>query len=116
MSPLSDADDFEPLPPVVAKDTVKDQWDDEDKEEVAVKESWEDEEKTPAVCLSCSFFLFYWWNMAYKPFWCFTQPKPKTEKKKKKKEGEVKGDASEHDKPLDDPLAEKLRQQRWFFF
>lgn len=42
---MSDADDFEPPPPVLSKGPLKDQWDDEDKEDEGIKESWEDEDK-----------------------------------------------------------------------
>lgn len=80
-----DAEDFEPPPPVVVKEPTKSQWDDEDKEEEELKESWEDEDKAKAAA------------------------NPKAEKKKSK---EGPKEVKEEDIPLDDPIAEKLRQQR----
>lgn len=78
-----DADDFTPLPPVLAKEEpkVKSQWDDEDAEE----ESKEEEKPKPTL----------------------QEPKPKVEKEKKKKETQ-----KASDEVLADPVAEKLRQQR----
>ncbi|KAH7276641.1 hypothetical protein KP509_39G015900 [Ceratopteris richardii] len=43
---LAESEDFVPLPPTIAKEQPKGQWDDEDAdEEEDVKESWDDEEK-----------------------------------------------------------------------
>eukprot|EP00271_Cylindrocystis_brebissonii_P011673 TRINITY_DN29578_c0_g1_i1.p1 TRINITY_DN29578_c0_g1~~TRINITY_DN29578_c0_g1_i1.p1 ORF type:complete len:225 (+),score=81.45 TRINITY_DN29578_c0_g1_i1:326-1000(+) len=88
MSDDWDADDFEPAAPIVPKEAVKGQWDDEDKEEETVKESWEDEGSQTAT-------------------------KAKAEKKEKKAKVEVKPkEAAVADEVLTDPLAEKMRQQR----
>lgn len=77
-----DAEDFTPLPPVLAKEEVKvkSQWDDED-----VEEEPKEEEKPKPVAAA----------------------KPKVEKKKKEVKKVV-----DDEGPLSDPLAEKLRQQR----
>lgn len=61
----AESEDFVPLPPVVAKDEPKNQWEDEDAAEEEVKQSWEDDDKPKPVCstlkfnigLRCYFFL-----------------------------------------------------------
>lgn len=86
-----DADDFTPLPPVLAKDEVKvkSQWDDEDVEE----EPKEEEKAKPGKTVGSDTETLQ-------------APKPKVEKKKKETK------KASGDEVLSDPLAEKLRQQR----
>lgn len=86
-----EAEDFVPVPPVIAKEQPKGSWDDEDASDEDVKESWEDEEAT----------------LETKPA---SKPEPKPEKKKAT-ESNVKT-ANVQDGKLPDPVAEKLRQQR----
>lgn len=87
-----DADDFTPLPPVLAKEEskIKSQWDDEDVEE----EPKEEEKPKPGKTVGSDVETLQ-------------APKPKAEKKKKETTKKVSGD-----EVLSDPLAEKLRQQR----
>eukprot|EP00270_Netrium_digitus_P003673 TRINITY_DN1434_c0_g1_i1.p1 TRINITY_DN1434_c0_g1~~TRINITY_DN1434_c0_g1_i1.p1 ORF type:complete len:230 (+),score=59.39 TRINITY_DN1434_c0_g1_i1:374-1063(+) len=90
-----DSDDFEPQPPTAAKEPVKTQWDDEDKEEELVKESWEEEDKPQAASDIAA--------------------KPKAPKKKKAAGADATAAPSagaEQSEVLADPQAEKLRQQR----
>lgn len=86
-----EAEDFVPVPPVIAKEKPKGSWDDEDASDEDVKESWEDEEATLETKLA-------------------SKPEPKPEKKKAT-ESNVKT-ANVQDGKLPDPVAEKLRQQR----
>ncbi|MCO5593667.1 hypothetical protein L7F22_047683 [Adiantum nelumboides] len=92
-----ESEDFVPLPPTIAREQPKSQWDDEDAgEEEDVKESWEDEEKPKP-----------------KPVKPSAPQKPKAEKKAESVETK-----KEPNKPLTpeeeaaSQLEEKLRQQR----
>ncbi|KAI4389351.1 hypothetical protein MLD38_001583 [Melastoma candidum] len=83
----------ETIPPLVLKDPIKNQWDDEDVDEDAVKESWEDEEEpAPAPAPKAP-----------------AEKAPKKEAPKAADKG--KSISIEKEEPLD-PVAEKLRQQR----
>ncbi|KAK8940392.1 hypothetical protein KSP39_PZI010437 [Platanthera zijinensis] len=99
-------DDFEPEAVGIIKEQPKGLWDDEDADEDDVKESWEDEEDDATKAPKKE-------SIGEKK----TETKPKTGSKpakvdasKKSKVAEtLKNEASE---VLDDPVAEKLRQQR----
>ncbi|KAF2310097.1 hypothetical protein GH714_006531 [Hevea brasiliensis] len=87
----------EQIPPLLAKEQPKSKWDDEDVDENDVKESWEDEDEPALVPVA----------------------KPTPEKSSKKpvaksteKKGRTVEVAKEEAQPLD-PVAEKLRQQRY---
>ncbi|XP_037497001.1 eukaryotic translation initiation factor 3 subunit J-like [Jatropha curcas] len=87
----------EQIPPLLLKEQPKSKWDDEDVDDNDVKESWEDEdEPAPAPV---------------------TQPPPeKPSKKPVTKSTEKKGktvEVAKEEPELLDPVAQKLRQQRY---
>lgn len=86
-------DDFQPIAPVVKAQPLKSNWEDEDVDEDDVKESWEEEEEKP------------------KPV---EKPAPKPSAKAAVKKGKQPSTSTEvvEDDVLDDPISEKLRQQR----
>eukprot|EP00850_Spirogloea_muscicola_P015985 SM000127S26601 [mRNA] locus=s127:51982:53777:+ [translate_table: standard] len=90
-----DAEDFEPPPPVIGKEPLKGQWDDEDAEEeepvAAPPAPARDDDSSAAEASKAK------------------ADKAGAEKKKKKKEDDG---APGLDQALADPVAEKLRQQR----
>ncbi|CAM0947479.1 unnamed protein product [Alopecurus aequalis] len=91
-----DAEDFQPVAPVVVAKPLKSNWEDEDVEEDDIKESWEEEEeekpKPPPV----------------------EKPASKPSAKSAAKKGKQPATTTEvvEDDVLDDPALEKLRQQR----
>jgi hypothetical protein len=50
LNEITDAEDFQPVAPVVKAQPLKSNWDDEDVEEDDVKESWEEEEEVRKIC------------------------------------------------------------------
>ncbi|XP_058075192.1 uncharacterized protein LOC131223727 [Magnolia sinica] len=88
-----ESEDFEPVPPTLAAEKPKSLWDDEDAEQEDVKESWEDEDVASQV----------------------PKPQPAAEKAVPKSTGKGAGKKEKPvvvDEVLEDPVAEKLRQQR----
>lgn len=54
---FTEEDDFEPAPPSLKLEPVKNKWEDEEEEDNDVKESWEDEDEPVKVISYCVVLL-----------------------------------------------------------